>query len=143
MLNSKKMIIVGILVLMMIPIAKAQQANSSDFDQSRYYQGDNGRLTVVLYNDHTSYQITTKQCYLQFDWQTDQKVAFIAPQTPTIASKYTGTFTFDFSIPSNVAVGYHTYKVVWVDNGLLLGSQTVISSSLYVGDAKRTGYHCL
>ncbi|MEM3637065.1 MAG: hypothetical protein QXE12_00020, partial [Conexivisphaerales archaeon] len=44
-------------------------------------------------------------------------------------------FTIPFSIPSTVSVGYHSYSIVWVDSGILLGSVTLDTSSLYVHDA--------
>lgn len=113
----------------------AQQATRSSFDQSRYYQGDSGSLTVTIVNNHSSYQITTKQCYLQFDWQQTQNLVYDSGATPIIASGSSYTFSFSFSIPDSVAIGIHSFKVVWVDNGILLGSVVVATGSINVGDA--------
>lgn len=45
-----------------------------------------------------------------------------------------------FSVPSSTSVGSHSYKVVWVDNGLLLGSVTLTTGTLMVHDAYEKVY---
>jgi HEPN domain-containing protein len=139
MYNLKLKITLSLIMVLVVslfsPLIFAQQATSSSFDKGVYYQGDNGSLSVTIFNNHASYQISTKQCYLQFDWQQSQNLVYDSGATPIIASGATYTFSISFSIPSNMAIGYHQYKVVWVDKGILLGSVVVQTGSLYVHDA--------
>ncbi len=108
------------------PLTFGQTVTSYSFDQPVYYQGDTGTLSVTLTNSNP-YQISTKQFFLQFDWQETQNFVFNADSTgPNLANGISYTFIIHFSIPSDVAIGPHTFKVVWVDAGILLGTQVVI-----------------
>lgn len=132
-----------LLLVAYVPAVHAQTLISSSFSSSTYYQGDTGSITFTIRNDH-SYQICTKETYIQFDWQQSQSQAFIdSTDTPCLATGNTYTFTIQFSIPSDESVGSHSYTVAWVDSGLLLGTQTLISSNLYVHDAEEKVYNNL
>jgi hypothetical protein len=140
-LGRKLIPFIFVVFVLSLPIvhSNAQQVQSITWSSSEYFQGDSGSVTVVLYNNHNSYQICTKQFYIQFDWQ-PSNTAFASSETPCIASGQSYTFTIYFSIPTTVSVGYHTYNVVWVDSGFLLGTVTVDSGSLYVHDAYEKVY---
>ena len=60
--------------------------------------------------------------------------------TPIIASGSSYTFSFNFNIPNNIAIGSHSYKVVWIDKGILLGSVVVKTGSFYLHDAYEKVY---
>lgn len=117
----------------------AQKATSLLFDKSIYYQGDSGKLSVTIFNNWSDFQISTKQCYLQFDWQMSTMV-FDSGAYPIIGSGSSFTFEIPFNIPSDAAVGNHQFNVVWVDKGILLGKVVVASGSLLVHDAYEKVY---
>ena len=105
------------------------------FSSPEYFQGDSGSITFTITNSH-SYQICTKQTYIQFDWQVAQSQAYIdSSDTPCVATGNSYTFTIQFSVPSDESVGSHSYTVAWVDSGYLLGTQTLVSNNLYIHDA--------
>lgn len=121
-------------------IVFAQKLTSLSWNTSTYYQGDSGSIQATLYNDRGDFQICTKQFYVQFDWQEAQKIVFASDETPCIATGDSHTFNIRFTIPSDLQVGAHSYKVVWVDKGILLGSVTLSSGSLNVHDAYERVY---
>jgi hypothetical protein len=137
----KQLILCSIILLVSLStIVYAQKATSITWDSSTYYQGDNGVLTVNLINDHSAFQICTKQLYLQFDWQQPQNQVYASSDTPCIATGQSHQFSIQFSIPSSASIGQHTYKIVWVDSGILLGSVIVSSDSLNIHDAYEKVY---
>ena len=122
------------------PSSVAQTATTIGFSTSTFYQGDSGSISVTIRNDH-SYQICTKQTYLQFDWQQSQNQAYVdSSDTPCIATGNSFTFTIGFSVPAGISVGQHSYTFHWVDQGYLLGDQQVVSSSLQIHDAQELVY---
>lgn len=123
-----------------VPASFAQTPTSVSFNKATYFQGDSGSISVTIRNDH-SYQICTKETYLQFDWQQAQKTAFVdSSDTSCIGSGNSFTFTISFSVPADESVGQHSYTFHWVDQGFLLGDQQVISSSLQIHDAEELVY---
>lgn len=117
----------------------AQRATSLIFDKETYYQGDSGTFKITIMNNHADFQISTKRCYLQFDWQ-QSNMMYDSGAYPIIGSGSSYTFEIAFSTPSDATVGNHQYNVVWVDQGVLLGSVVVASNSLYVHDGYEKVY---
>lgn len=131
--------LVLVVALLSSTIVHAQTATSVNWDQSAYFQGDNGVLTVTLANSN-GYQICTKQFYIQFDWQIPQKAVYASDATPCIATGQNYQFTIPLSVPSGTSIGQHSYNIVWVDQGLLLGNVAVNSGFLNVHDAYEKVY---
>lgn len=125
---------------MVSPGATAQSLiGQPSWSQTTLYQGDSGSVSVTLTNNH-SYQICTKQVYLQFDWMVQQNLVYPSPDTPCIATGQSHTFTMSFTVQPTVVVGPHTYNIVWVDQGFLLGSVTISSAVINIHDAYEKVY---
>jgi len=142
MLRATAVCSLTLLLAATLPSVLAQTINSASWSTGTYFQGDSGSVTIVLSNSH-SYQICTKQFYIQFDWQQSQNLIFASSDTPCIATGQSYSFVIPFNVPSATSVGAHTYKIVWVDNGFLLGTSTLTTATLQVHDAFEKVYNAL
>jgi hypothetical protein len=118
----------------------AQVATGSSFDKDNYYQGDAGKITITILNDHIASTIETSVCYLQYDWQGSNNY-FDSHATPNIPTGSSYTFTISFNIPQNISVGNHVYKVIWIDKDSIYGNVTVKSGLLYIHDVYERTYY--
>lgn len=121
-------------------LINAQVETGSSFDKGDYYQGDIGTITIKILNNHNASTLVTNRCYLQFDWQYSSSY-FDSNTTPDIPVGSSYTFIINFNIPQDVAVGNHTYKVVWIEKGFLYGTVDVKSGFLYIHDMYERTYY--
>lgn len=91
-----------------ISSAHAIQADAIP-NTDKYYQGDNGNISVTLNNDNPLVPWYIQTITIQFDW---------APYSITInryiASGGSGTFNIPFNIPQTTSVGWHQYTIEYL-----------------------------
>ena len=100
------------------------------FDRSTYYQGENGTVTIALYNDNPLFQWYIDQVGIQFDWQ--QNVWFSKSVKQNIATGQSYTLSIDFGIENAVGVGAHTFAIKYV--GAFGDTSTITTGTFYVHD---------
>ena len=138
-----KLIITLIIIIVSSLLARqinAQIETGSSFNKDDYYQGDVGTMTITILNNHNASTIGKSGCYLQFDWQYSSSY-FESNATPDLPFGSSYAFTINFNVPQDVAVGNHTYEVVWVDKGFLYRIVTVKSGFLYIRDTYERTYY--
>ncbi len=114
-----------------MPLAHAIQAQYS-FDRSAYYQGENGTVTIILYNDNPLFQWYIRTAGIQFDWQKSQNIWFAKSVELNIASGQSYTLTVEFGIDNGVSVANHSFEIKYV--GSFNDYNTVARGILYVRD---------
>ncbi len=129
-MNSKPTVFsVFVLLLIGMPFLHAIQAQYT-FNQSTYYQGESGTVTITLYNENPLFQWKINQAGIQFDWQQQEHLWFFTQVNQNIASGQSYIFSINFRINENVNVGAHSFSIKYV--GIFDDIHTVATGAFYV-----------
>lgn len=119
----------------------ALQVTNSNFDASAYYQGDNGNVSVTLYNDNSLVEWHIKTVEIQFDWMVQSNTSYQTQVNQVIASGGSATYNVQFSIPPATSIGSHTYTVSYV--GLFNDPHVLVTGTTYIHDINERIYNNL
>ncbi len=119
----------------------ALQVTNSNFDSSKYYQGDGGNVSFTLYNDNSLVEWHIKTVEIQFDWMVQSQTAYQNQVNQVVASGGSATYNVQFSIPTATSVGSHTYTVYYI--GLFNDVHTLVSGTIYIHDINERIYYNL
>lgn len=131
-------ITIGILLISSQSSVYALQITNSNFDVSTYYQGDNGNISVTLYNNNSLLEWYIKTVTIQFDWMVQSNTLYQTQISQNIVSGGSATYQIQFSIPSTASVGLHRFTVNYV--GLYNDPHVLGSGTIYIHDVNERIY---
>lgn len=134
-------ITIGILLISGGSSVFALQVTNSNFDASKYYQGDNGNVSFTLYNDNSLVEWHIKTVEIQFDWMVQSQTSYQTQVNQVIASGGSATYNVQFSIPAATSVGSHMYTVSYV--GLFNDPHVLLRGTIDIHDVNERIYYNL
>lgn len=134
-------ITIGILLIASQSSVFALQITSSNFDVSNYYQGDNGNISMTLYNDNSLLEWYIKTVTIQFDWMIQSNTSYQTTVNQNIVSGGSGTYNVQFSIPTTTNVGLHKFTINYI--GLYHDLHVLGSGTIYIHDVNERIYYNL